>query len=77
MSRIGGGEVRVDAAIRSAVAAWDTELETGVLSFGFHDVTEASTELTREVTVKNYTGAARTYAISNEFRFADDEASAR
>jgi subtilisin family serine protease len=75
VSRIGGGEVRVDAAIRSAVAAWDTELETGVLSFGFHDVTEASTELTREVTVKNYTGIARTYAISNEFRFADDEAS--
>ena len=27
------------------------------------------------MTVKNYTGTARTYAISNEFRFADDEAS--
>jgi subtilisin family serine protease len=75
VSRIGGGEVRVDAALASNVAAWDTELETGVLNFGFHDVTDATTSLTREVTVRNYTGVARTYAISNEFRFADDEAS--
>jgi subtilisin family serine protease len=75
ISRIGGGEVRVDAALASNVAAWDTELETGVLNFGFHDVTDGTTELTREVTVKNYTGVARSYTISNEFRFADDEAS--
>jgi minor extracellular serine protease Vpr len=75
VSRIGGGEVRVDAALASNVAAWDTELETGVLNFGFHDVTDATTELTREVTVRNYTGVARSYTISNEFRFADDEAS--
>ena len=75
VSRIGAGEVRVDAALESPVAAWDTELESGVLSFGFHDVTDETTELMREVTVKNYTGAARSYAIGNEFRFADDEAS--
>ncbi len=75
VTRIGGGEVRVDAALDSPVAAWDTELETGVLSFGFHDVTDAETVLTREVTVKNYTGAPRTYAIANEFRFAGDEES--
>jgi minor extracellular serine protease Vpr len=75
VSRIGGGEVRVDAALESPVAAWDTELETGVLNFGFHDVTDATTELVREVTVRNYTAAARSYAIANEFRFAEDEAS--
>jgi len=75
VSRIGGGEVRVDAALASNVAAWDTELETGVLNFGFHDVTDAATELTREVTLKNYTGVARSYTITNEFRFADDEVS--
>ena len=75
VSRIGGGEVRVDAAIASSVAAWDTELQTGVLPFGFVDATAASTELTREVTIKNYTAADRTYAIGNEFRFAADEAS--
>jgi subtilisin family serine protease len=75
VSRIGAGEVRVDAALASNVAAWDTELETGVLNFGFHDVTEVTTELTREVTVKNYTGVARSYTIASEFRFADDEAS--
>ncbi len=74
VSRIGAGEVRVDAAVKSPVAAWDTELESGVLSFGFHDVTDATTEFVREVTVKNYTGAARSYAIGNEFRFAEDEA---
>jgi minor extracellular serine protease Vpr len=75
VSRIGGGEVRVDAALASNVAAWDTELKTGVLNFGFHDVTDAETTLTREVTLKNYTGVARSYTISNEFRFANDEAS--
>jgi minor extracellular serine protease Vpr len=75
ISRIGGGEVRVDAALDSPVAAWDSDLETGVLPFGFHDVTDAPTELTREVTVKNYTVADRTYEIGNEFRFADDEES--
>jgi subtilisin family serine protease len=72
VSRIGGGEVRVDAAIRSPVAAWDSELQSGVLSFGFHDVTQGTLELTRGVTVKNYTDAVRNYSISNEFRFADD-----
>jgi len=75
VSRIGGGEVRVDAAINSPVAAWDSEQLSGVLSFGFHDITDATTTVTREVTVKNYTGADRTYAVSNEFRFAADETS--
>lgn len=75
VSRIGGGEVRVDAAINSPIAAWDTEQLSGVLSFGFHDITDATTTVTREVTVRNYTGADRTYAVSNEFRFAADETS--
>ena len=74
VSRIGGGEVRVDAALASNVAAWDSELETGVLSFGFHDVTDEELTVTREVTLKNYTGVARSYAVSNAFRFASDEA---
>jgi hypothetical protein len=76
VSRIGGGEVRVDAAIDSPVAAWDTEQLSGVLSFGFHDVTDATTELTREVTLRNYSAEARTYAIANEFRFAADASGA-
>lgn len=75
VSRIGGGEVRVDAAIASPVAAWDTDLQSGVLSFGFHDITDGTTTITREVTVRNYTGAPRTYAVSSEFRFAVDESS--
>jgi len=75
VSRIGGGEVRVDRAIASPVAAWDSEQMSGVLSFGFHDVSDETVEVTREVTVKNYTGTDRAYAIASEFRFAADQSS--
>jgi len=40
ITRIGGGEVRVDRALASPIAAWDADALTGVLSFGFHDVSE-------------------------------------
>jgi hypothetical protein len=75
ITRIGGGEVRVDRAHASKAAAWDKHAPTAALSFGFHDITEATTTLTRTVVVKNYSSAAITYAISPEFRFAADEAS--
>ncbi len=39
ISRIGGGEVRVDQALESTAAAWDARrLPSGGLSFGFVDV---------------------------------------
>jgi hypothetical protein len=61
ITRIGGGEVRVDRAFASKVAAWDQGAPTAALGFGFHDITEATTELTRTVVVKNYTSTSQTF----------------
>jgi hypothetical protein len=54
ITRIGGGEVRVDRAVASPSAAWEFNNRTGALSFGFMDVTKATTRLTRTVAVHNY-----------------------
>jgi subtilisin family serine protease len=74
ITRIGGGEVRVDRAYLSPTAAWDTHAPSGSLSFGFHDVTDAVTTLTRNVTVRNYSSNAIDYNISVSLRFANDAA---
>lgn len=73
--RIGAGEVRVDQSLAGAdFAAWDSELESGALSFGFVDSWDETTTLTREVTVANYSDAEQTFDITPSFRFANDEA---
>ena len=74
VTRIGGGEVRIDAAIASMTAAWDGQDLAGSLSFGYHPVSKRTT-LVREVVLRNYDAAPRTYAITPTFRYADDEAS--
>ena len=73
ITRIGGGEVRVDQAFHSPIAAWVDADQSATLGYGFIDVT-ASTSRTKSVHVRNYTGDARTYAISSTFRFANDQA---
>ncbi|MGK2850638.1 MAG: S8 family serine peptidase [Candidatus Limnocylindrales bacterium] len=75
ITRIGGGEVRVDRAYASKAAAWDKNAPSAALSFGFHDITEATTTLTRTVVVKNYSSSSITYGITPDFRFAGDAAS--
>jgi minor extracellular serine protease Vpr len=73
IQRIGAGEVQVANSLDGAdFAAWDSELQTGALSFGFVDSWEAVTSLTREVTVANYSGAEQTLDITPSFRFQDD-----
>jgi len=74
ITRIGAGEVRVDRALASTVAAWDTKDLTGSLSFGYYSATESRT-FTRSVTVRNYGSTSRTLSISPGFRYADDAAS--
>ena len=56
ITRIGGGEVRVDRAYASPIAAWVEGDQTAALGFGFQDVT-GSTTLTKTVRVRNYTSA--------------------
>ena len=75
ITRIGGGEVRVNKANALSVAAWDEDNPVGVgLSFGYVTVT-GSPQLVKKVVVHNYAAGARTFSITPSFRFADDAAS--
>ena len=74
ITRIGGGEVRVDRAFKSSTAAWDQQDKTGSLSFGYQAVS-GSAWFSRTVVVHNYSNKSRTYSISPSFRYADDAAS--
>jgi subtilisin family serine protease len=76
ITRIGGGEVRVNRAADSTTAAWDNGASEvgGSLSFGYLSATGIRT-FNRSVHVQNYSGTARTYSITPTFRYADDAAS--
>jgi hypothetical protein len=74
ITRIGGGEVRVNDALNSNTAAWDADAGTGSLSFGYHTLT-GSKAFTKQVVVHNYSNSSRTYTITPSFRYADDAAS--
>jgi subtilisin family serine protease len=74
ITRIGGGEVRVNNAIAATTAAWDAGDLTGSLSFGYAALTGSKT-FQKKVTVRNYSNTARTYKITSDFRYADDAAS--
>ena len=73
ITRIGAGEVRIDRALASTIAAWDTDDLAASLSFGYYSATESRT-LTRKVTVRNYAAGTRTLSIAAGTRYADDEA---
>jgi subtilisin family serine protease len=74
ITRIGGGEVRVNKAVAAKTAAWDANDLIGSLSFGYQALT-SSTAFQKSVVVRNYTNTARTYTITPAFRYADDAAS--
>jgi subtilisin family serine protease len=72
ISRIGGGEVRVDRAVAAPAAAWDEEHPTGALSFGFLDVADSEVSITKRVRLRNYSEEDITYQVTPSFRFNDD-----
>jgi len=74
ITRIGGGEVRVDSAVDAPAAAWDDDGAQGALSFGFVDVSKETVNLFKTVRVRNYSDSDITYNVSSSFRFASDEA---
>jgi minor extracellular serine protease Vpr len=74
ITRIGGGEVRVDKAVASGTAAWERGSNASSLSFGYHALSEKET-LKTTVRVKNYTSSSKRYTITPSFRYADDAAS--
>lgn len=72
ITRIGGGEVRVQKAVDAPAAAWDNDVPQGALSFGFVDVAQDTVTITKQVRVRNYSNKLRTYTVTPSFRFAND-----
>jgi subtilisin family serine protease len=72
ITRIGGGEVRVDSAVAAPAAAWDANGAQGALSFGFVDVNKETVILHKTVRVRNYSDSNIEYSIDSNFRYADD-----
>lgn len=75
ITRIGGGEVRVDRAIAARASAWEVASGGGAISFGFVDAFRPFVVLQRTSIVRNYGHAPITYRIEPTFRYADDAAS--
>ncbi len=73
ITRIGGGEVRVDRAMAAPAAAWDANAPQAALSFGMHEV-DGTTTVTRTVEVHNYSNQWHTYTITPTFRYPGDAA---
>jgi hypothetical protein len=74
ITRIGGGELRVDRALVSPAAAWEAVTRNASLSFGFVDASAAVTSLSRTVKIRNYTRSTLYYRIQPTFRYANDQA---
>jgi len=74
ITRIGGGEVRVDRALAAPVAAWDNDVPSGALSFGFIDVDDDVVTLVKTVRIRNLDNKRHVYTVTPTFRFADDVA---
>ncbi|TXS92778.1 S8 family serine peptidase [Parahaliea maris] len=72
VARIGGGEVRANRALNTAVSAWDVDTLSPALSFGFLDAFEETT-LSKTVVVTNYGDSDVSYAVSSAFRYAADD----
>jgi subtilisin family serine protease len=72
ITRIGGGEVRVDRALSAPVVAFDKDVPTGALGFGFVDVADDVVTLTKTVVIRNLDNKKHTFTVTPTFRFADD-----
>lgn len=74
ITRIGGGEVRVNRALAAKTAMWDRDTKTPALSFGYHSVSYPKV-LSRTVKVRNFSSHPRRYTVHKSFRYDDDAAS--
>lgn len=75
ITRIGAGELRVNASAALTTGLWDASNSySPALSFGSPRATGMMT-LSKKVAVRNYSASPRTYTISRSFRYADDAAS--
>ncbi|MEM1434104.1 MAG: S8 family serine peptidase [Pseudomonadota bacterium] len=74
ITRIGGGEVRVDDALHTPLLAFDAKTRQPALSLGFADLAEKTT-FKRFVQIKNRSRRRQRVTITPEFRFGADAAS--
>ncbi|MFT3955358.1 MAG: S8 family serine peptidase [Piscinibacter sp.] len=74
ITRIGAGEMRVDRALALTTLVYSRETKSASLSFGTVDVPETLV-VSRKLRIENLTRSSRAYAVSSNFRYADDEAS--
>jgi minor extracellular serine protease Vpr len=72
ITRIGGGELRVNKAHDVQTAAWD-EADPFAVSVSFGDFrTTGVTTRQKRIAVHNYSASATTYTITTSFRYASD-----
>ncbi|WP_322817044.1 S8 family peptidase [Chloroflexus sp.] len=74
ITRIGGGEVRINRAIAAQASAWELSNGTATISFGLVEATRNPTTLRRTIVIRNYGNSPLTYTITPTFRFANDAA---
>ena len=77
ISRIGGGEVRVDRAVSTATTVNPLDRSsnnTGGLSFGFIDAALPRVIVDKDILIANHSYHPRTFSITPTARFADDVA---
>jgi minor extracellular serine protease Vpr len=79
ITRIGGGEVRVDRALLSPSLVRDVTGDAvskiyGAMSFGYLDAWKPSHTLTRKLQVVNKSNKAQSYTVTPTMRYADDVA---
>ena len=72
ITRIGGGEVRVDRALNSPVAAWEADTQQPVISLGFKDWVRNSLTGRSGITVRNYASTSKGFHVAIGFRYPDD-----
>lgn len=77
ITRIGGGEVRVDQALATETLVYDAESEIASLSFGYKAITGIGQplQMKRTLLVRNVGSSTRNYTLSTSFRDPADEAS--
>jgi len=73
ITRIGGGEVRVDRALSAPIVAYDRDVPSGALSFGFVNVADEIVTITKTVLIRNLDNKKHSYTISPTFRFDNDQ----
>jgi hypothetical protein len=78
ITRIGGGEVRVDRALFSPVLVSDVTGDAvsrvhGAMSFGYLDASKPSTTLTRKLEVQNRSFFPLLYTVKPTLRYKDDK----